>query len=617
MERKYFTVQDTAGNAVRGASVLIKTFPGGVNATLYSDDGVTTVANPMTTNVRGECFCNAANGHYTKVVSKTGIVTDTDDDIVFFDPDDYAATLAATTGSGLVGWIRSAVGAVATTIAGWLGWQPLNLLEFMSDAQRADYLAGTGAVAIDDALDKAFAAIEAKVFGGRLYAPAGKGRITSTKTYSLTKFIKFYGDGKATKFFGATGFGALFNFTITNNAAHGSIFQDFMLVGAASGTTDGMALDAMNVCKFNDIWLQSQGVGISAANTYAAEFNGIVVDVCASDAIKFTTSAHGTIIRGCNFYTCGVSGTDPTINFTVSTNNIVIDDNSFEDCYKPMSFQDCTSISINKNYIEYSDTSDIDFLGTCRGVSIEKNWIGLGAATLTLANLTGATFKYNTVYNQTVALGSNVNELECASNPTLGSGAVNINYMASHSVASGSNPYYAPDGPDANIQGRYSSKGAADVAIYTGTASILSGLFAYVAGAVNWLKISPNTTGLSVTLTAESSVDSNVSIRVFPKGTGDLRLANGNFRVEGTGNGVAIKAGTNCKLGTVELVAGTATVNNTSVTAASYIRFSLKTAGGTIAAPPYASTITAGTSFVVTAGGSDTSTYIYEIVEPL
>lgn len=38
--------------------------------------------------------------------------------------------LAASTGSALVGWIRSATGAIATTIATWLGWQPLNVKEF-------------------------------------------------------------------------------------------------------------------------------------------------------------------------------------------------------------------------------------------------------------------------------------------------------------------------------------------------------------------------------------------------------------------------------------------------------------------------------------------------------
>ena len=66
--------------------------------------------------------------------------------------------------------------------------------------------------------------------------------------------------------------------------------------------------------------------------------------------------------------------------------------------------------------------------------------------------------------------------------------------------------------------------------------------------------------------------------------------------------------------GTVTLNSGSAvTVANTNVTANSIILLTLKTVGGTVAAP-YVATITPGTGFTVNGGGSDTSVYNYLIL---
>lgn len=58
---------------------------------------------------------------------------------------------------------------------------------------------------------------------------------------------------------------------------------------------------------------------------------------------------------------------------------------------------------------------------------------------------------------------------------------------------------------------------------------------------------------------------------------------------------------------------GTPTVTNSTISANSVVMFGLKTAGGT-PAMPFMTTVTAGTSFVVTCGGSDTSVYNYVIL---
>lgn len=58
---------------------------------------------------------------------------------------------------------------------------------------------------------------------------------------------------------------------------------------------------------------------------------------------------------------------------------------------------------------------------------------------------------------------------------------------------------------------------------------------------------------------------------------------------------------------------GTITVANTNVDAGSAIILTLKTVGGTVAAP-FVATITAATGFSVTCGGSDTSVYNYVVI---
>lgn len=95
-------------------------------------------------------------------------------------------------------------------------------------------------------------------------------------------------------------------------------------------------------------------------------------------------------------------------------------------------------------------------------------------------------------------------------------------------------------------------------------------------------------------------------------GTGIKGFNKGLFAVGGLG---AVEAA-NSKQGTGTLVAGSAVVANTSVTANSRIFVTSNADGGT---PGFlrVSARTAGTSFTVTSSsGTDTSTFAYEIFEP-
>jgi hypothetical protein len=53
---------------------------------------------------------------------------------------------SASNGTGLLGWLRAATGAVASTLYRWLDWQAPSVAEFMTEAQRADCKAGTALI---------------------------------------------------------------------------------------------------------------------------------------------------------------------------------------------------------------------------------------------------------------------------------------------------------------------------------------------------------------------------------------------------------------------------------------------------------------------------------------
>lgn len=83
MQKYQNNVQDQFGNAITGVIVTIRTNPGGVLATIFSDNGVTGKANPFTNDADGEFFFYAANGRYD--IELTGTILETKTDFLFLD----------------------------------------------------------------------------------------------------------------------------------------------------------------------------------------------------------------------------------------------------------------------------------------------------------------------------------------------------------------------------------------------------------------------------------------------------------------------------------------------------------------------------------------------------
>lgn len=121
MEKYQDNVQNRQGKAIQGASVLVKTYPAGAVATIYSDDGVTMTTNPLTTNANGYFSFYAADGRYTLEISGTGIDTTilTDIEIAESLPPAISGDLSSTSnsakGSSLVGVYLPQTGYVGTT----------------------------------------------------------------------------------------------------------------------------------------------------------------------------------------------------------------------------------------------------------------------------------------------------------------------------------------------------------------------------------------------------------------------------------------------------------------------------------------------------------------------
>lgn len=90
MQRYQNNFSKAQGNSLRpvaGASVLVTTI-GGAVATIYSDNGVTTTTNPLTTDANGMFAFYAADGRYSLTITSSETATVVVSDILLEDPQD-------------------------------------------------------------------------------------------------------------------------------------------------------------------------------------------------------------------------------------------------------------------------------------------------------------------------------------------------------------------------------------------------------------------------------------------------------------------------------------------------------------------------------------------------
>lgn len=177
--------------------------------------------------------------------------------------DDVFVDLAASSGAGLVGWIRSAIGAVATTLAKWMGYQPASVFDFMTDEQIADIQAGTHLINIDAAYQ---AAVTAVCGAGRtLHNPKGTYVFSVPITFPNTSF-KLTGEGPTSTAFSSSNISTtqpIFDFTGCNGplkVIDGIYFGG--KIGHGSATSVGVYCDATNGLLLRNTWMAGLSTGI-------------------------------------------------------------------------------------------------------------------------------------------------------------------------------------------------------------------------------------------------------------------------------------------------------------------------------------------------------------------
>ena len=84
MQKFQNNIQDQFGNEVSGATITVRNVVGGALSAIFSDDGVTPLANPFIAQDLSEFFFYALNSRYDIFI--TGPVTDQSLDVILFDP---------------------------------------------------------------------------------------------------------------------------------------------------------------------------------------------------------------------------------------------------------------------------------------------------------------------------------------------------------------------------------------------------------------------------------------------------------------------------------------------------------------------------------------------------
>ena len=281
---------------------------------------------------------------------------------------------------------------------------------------------GDGVADDRPAFEAAAEYIVASARGVNLHIPAGEYRLSAPVTFPNSKSFTMYGDGDASAVYLANGTGAPV-MTVGSASTYPTrqVIRDVFFRGPSGGTSAGIRLWNCNTARVIGVVFQNQAAGIILDACYAVELTSNVFDVCTSyGVVSPSTACHNLVLEKNNFFTVGVHA----INLAVSSDNVVIDNNDFEYCTVALRADNCTALSFHGNYVEYCSSSIFDFTGTCRNVGIQYNWLALGTATATVANVVGGTVANNTVYNQTIAIAATCVDVIVGRNYKFGTGTL-------------------------------------------------------------------------------------------------------------------------------------------------------------------------------------------------
>jgi hypothetical protein len=208
-----------------------------------------------------------------------------------------------------------------------------------------------------------------------------------------------------------------------------------------------------------------------------------------------------------------------------------------------------------------------------------------------------------------------------------------VNRVQVIGALTGAAPRIGVEGSDTNINYGIYSKGTGSIQFLTNGGALEQFRVSNTTSAVNFIGVTGSITAQAPSFTAQGT-DTDIGINYTAKGAGihtfntrviapaltasagDIQANTGNLVANTVGNGLRIREGANSKQDVATLVAGTVTINNTSITANSRVFAFCQTPGGT---PGFlrCSARSAGVSYtILSSSGTDTSTIAVLITEP-
>jgi hypothetical protein len=339
--------------------------------------------------------------------------------------------------------------------------------------------------------------------GAEVFFPAGVYRLNTSLSVPNSVSLTLRGEGDASKLRLSGGVGQQILFCGSASAPPTRlVIKSLFFQGPFGGTSSGIRIQNCNTARIEDCIFQNQVTAIEANNSFAIEVTGNVFDVCSLYGFIATTRCHNAIIERNNFFTCQAQA----VRFDDISDNVVIDNNNFEFCGSNVRMLNCNSVSIRNNYMEYQSNAFFEFLGTNRQVFIESNWIALGTgggATLTLSNINGGAFRANTIFDQTISIGTGLVDFEIGANYKFGTGTMAVqNWTAPALLNSWANQTnYFPSGyrKDENnvvhLRGNLQG-GAAGTVLFNLPVGYRPGAFGTFAalgnGGAVWIEVRPN-----------------------------------------------------------------------------------------------------------------------------
>lgn len=342
--QKYFNnVQNTAGDAVPFAQVTVTLTATGATATIYSDNGITTKANPIVCDAKGYYEFFAADGLYTLTFSGARLVTSSINNVLI---EDAMTDLAASGGSALVGFLHAGTGAVATTVQQALRDDALNLKTF--------------GLALDGVTDDTAKWAQAIATGKHLYWPPLPSKVTNKITLQNGQVLQ--GAGRTKSYFVV---GTDFNMAASSVLQLGTtepgaqVFDvGFQFVQANQGVRANVtayppAIDGSSIPRFmlDRIRIEAGYDGIKATGNCGGAFIGDLEVGTLRKGIEFDGALDFVHGGKWHFWPFGISP------LTTLLNNVYYDGQTQAAKFGLVDGLDVDTLSTFRGYVEFTATA--------------------------------------------------------------------------------------------------------------------------------------------------------------------------------------------------------------------------------------------------------------------